>query len=256
MIELKNTPDIKKIAKGGRIASFAMREIARNIKPGITTLELDKIAYRIVRARGAYPSFLNYQGFPGSICVSVNDQIVHGIPSNRKLEWGDFVKIDIGVLYDGFHTDMARTFVLGKVSKKKKKIIETCQRALDAAIDCVLPGNTIGDIEYETGRVLKSGGLSPVMSLTGHGIGRNLHEEPSIFCDGTKNSKDKLVPGMVIAIEPMATTGNGKIKKCSDGWTIVSADSSLSVHFEDTVAVTNSGHKVLTRQGKIDNMFL
>jgi len=256
MIKLKTLSDIKTMSKGGRIASFAMKEVAKNIKPGITTLELDKIANRIIKARGACPSFLGYQGFPASICVSINDQLVHGIPSRQKICSGDIVKVDLGVFYEGFHTDMARTYIVGHIKKEEEELVMACQKALNAAISLVEPGNTVGDIEHATGKTLKSSGLSPVMSLSGHGVGRDLHEEPSIFCDGLKRTKEKLVPGMVIAIEPMATAGSSKVRKGSDGWTIVTADGSLSVHFEDTVAVTDRGHRVLTRHGKPDNIFL
>jgi len=255
-INIKSTPEIKKMIRGGRIADFTMREVATHIKPGVTLLELDAIAYRIIKARGAEPSFLNYDGFPNSICVSINDEIVHGIPSRVSVKSGDIVKIDLGIYFEGFHTDMARTYTVGKVTEDIKNMVLTCKKSLDEAIHCVRPGNSIGDIEQITGEVLKEGGLSPVMSLSGHGIGRELHERPSIFCDGKKCTKEKLVEGMAIAIEPMATMGSGKVKRKDDNWTVVSSDATLTVHFEDTVLVTGTGYKVLTRTGKPDKIFL
>ncbi len=256
MIPIKTELDIKKMAKGGKIASFAMREISKNIRPGITTHDLDKIANRIIKARGASPSFLGHQGFPACTCISINDEIVHAIPSKKKIQNGDIVKVDIGVFYEGFHTDMARTFSVGKISKKDKNLILACKNALLNGINEVKPGNSIGDIEFQIGETLVRGGLSPVMSFSGHGVGRELHEKPSIFCNGRKCTKEKLVAGMVIAIEPMGTTGNGLVERKDDGWTVVSSDKSMTVHFEDTVAVTENGHKVLTWDDKPDKIFL
>lgn len=255
-INYKTLPEIKIMSQGGRIASFTMNEISRHIRAGITTLELDGIANRIIEARGAKPSFLNHEGFPNSICVSINKEVVHGIPARTKIRDGDIVKIDLGIFYKGFHTDIARTFAVGRVSRKIKNMILTCKNALDKAIHNVKPGNSIGDIEYVIGDTLKKGGLSPVMSLSGHGIGRILHEKPSIFCDGKKSTKEKLISGMVIAIEPMATTGNGMVERKDNGWTIISKDGALSFHFEDTVAVIKTGYKVLTRSNKPDKIFL
>lgn len=256
IINTKTSPEIKIMSRGGRIADFAMREVSTHIKVGVTTLELDEIVSRIIKARGAEPSFLNHKGFPNSTCISINEEIVHGIPSRVKVGDGDVVKVDLGIFYEGFHTDMARTFAVGKVSNETKNIILTCKKALDNAIYNVKPGNSIGDIEYIIGDTLRKGKLSPVMSLSGHGIGRMLHEKPSIFCDGKRCTKERLVSGMVIAIEPMATSGNGMVKRKDDGWTMVSKDNTLSVHFEDTVAVTQTGHKVLTRSNKPDKIFL
>lgn len=255
-IKQKTTPEIKKMRRGGKIASFTMKEVASRIKVGITTLELDEIAYRIIKARGAEPSFLNYEGFPNSACISLNDEVVHGIPSRVKVKDGDLVKVDLGVYFEGYHTDMARTFTVGKVSSEVKGMVLTCKSALDNAIAEVVPGNRVGDIEQAIGDTLKGGGLSPVMSLSGHGIGVNLHEKPAIFCDGKRSTKEELIAGMVIAIEPMAIAGNKAVKRRDDGWTVVSSDGSPSVHFEDTIAVTESGHKVLTRTDKPDKIFL
>ena len=174
-ISLKTPPEIKKMQRGGKIASFAMQEVASRIKIGITTLELDEIVYRIIKARGAEPSFLNYEGFPSSTCISINSEVVHGIPSRKKIKGGDVIKVDLGIYFEGYHTDMARTFTIGKVDHKVKDMVLTGKRALDNAIAEVKPGNRIGDIEQAIGDTLRCGGLSPVMSLSGHGIGVELH---------------------------------------------------------------------------------
>jgi len=255
-MKIKTATEIKIMGKGGEIADFVMQEIAKNIRPGVSTIKIDKIASRIIKARGATASFLDYQNYPASICISLNKNIVHSIPSDEIINNGDVVKVDLGVLYKGFHTDMARSFIVGNVPKNIEEMVRLCLRALDLVILQVKPGNTIGDLEEIIGKTLKSGGLSPVMSLTGHGIGRDLHEKPSIYCDGKKSTKEKLVPGMVIAIEPMATMGSGKVVKGDDGWTIKSADDSMTAHFEDTVAVTKTGHKVLTRRRGPVKIFL
>lgn len=256
IISIKTPPETKKMQRGGKIAIFAMQEVASRIKPGVTTLELDEIAYRIIRARGAEPSFLNYEGFPNSTCISINSEVVHGIPSRVKLKDGDVVKVDLGIYFEGYHTDMARTFTVGKVTRKVKDMVLTGKKALDNAIDEVKPGGRVGDIEQAIGDTLREGGLAPVMSLSGHGIGVNLHEKPSIFCDGKRSAKEELLPGMVIAIEPMAIMGSGEVKRKDDGWTVVSSNGNIAVHFEDTVAVTDTGHKVLTRGDKPDKIFL
>lgn len=256
MIDLKTPPEIKIMSQGGKIANFTMKEIARNIKPGTTTSELNKIAHRIIIARGAKPSFLNHNGYPSSICISINRDVVHSIPSEAKIKLGDVIKVDLGVFYKGFHTDMARTFVVGNTSKKEVEMARVCRQSLNEAISQIKPGAFIGDIEYVIGKTLKGGGLSPIMSLTGHGIGRELHESPSIFCDGKKGVKEKLLPGMVLAIEPMATSGNGEVKKMKDNWTIRSSDNSQSFHFEDTIAITDRGCKVLTRNEKTVNIIV
>lgn len=247
MIKLKSEEEIKLMAEGGKILNFTIMEVVRQIKPGITTYELDKIAERILRGRGAEPSFLNYQGFPNSACISINDEVVHGIPGKRVIKFGDIVKIDLGSYYKGFHTDKAVTHVVGKSSEETKRLVMGCKKALEIAISQVTPGKTVGDIEYATGKVLFEHNLGPVMTLTGHGIGREIHEPPSIFCNGRRGNKEKLEKGMVLAIEPMATLGNGKVRTKSDNWTIISEDHSNAAHFEDTIAVCESGCKVLTR---------
>lgn len=247
MINIKTKEEISKIAKSGKIAAFVLKEIQKNIRPGITTSELDKIAYRIITSRGAVPSFLNYQNFPASTCISVNEEVVHGIPSNKIIRQGDLVKVDVGVKYELYHSDTAITFFVGKPDQDELRLITGVRNALYDSIDVIRPGIRVGLIEQKTGETLKKYGLSPVMTLSGHGVGKQIHEEPAIMCDGDENEGEIVKEGMVFAIEPMATLGNGKVKTASDKWTIVSVDNTKAAHFEHTVVVTRTGAKILTR---------
>ncbi len=247
MIIIKTKEEVAKMARSGKIAAFVLKEIAKNVKPGISTLDLDKIASRIITSRGARPSFLDYNGYPAATCISVNEEIVHGLPSGRKIKMNDLVKIDVGVELDGYHSDTATTVYVGRPNDEIKDLITGVRSALFEAIKEVRPGVRLGVIENRTGNVLKEHGLSPVLSLSGHGIGTSIHEEPSVKTDGPANAGEILKEGMVIAIEPMATLGNGKVRTGPDGWTVVSSDKSLSAHFEHTVAVTENGSKILTQ---------
>ena len=247
MITIKNKEDIKKIAKSSQIASFALREVIKKVRPGITTFDLDSIARRLIFSHGGTPSFIEHKNYPGAICVSINSEVVHGLPSNRTLKKGDVIGIDLGVNYSGFYSDCAYTVIVGKTkSSKDIRLVKTVKLALRQAIKKVIPGNKIGDIEAETGRVLKENGLSPILALSGHGVGYKIHEEPSILSDGRSGEKDVIRPGMVFAIEPMASLRKPEVKVSSDGWTVETKDGSNAAHFEHTIVVTGTGSKVLT----------
>ncbi len=246
MINIKTKDEVSKIARSGKIASFVLKELAKYVKPGVTTFELDKIASRIISSRGAKPSFLNYNGFPAVTCISINSEVVHGIPSQRKIMHNDLVKIDVGVELDGFHSDTATTILVGKPSSDTLRLINGTKKALEESIKIISPGIRVGAIEEKTGEILEKHGLSPVMSLSGHGIGKSIHEEPSIKSNGKSNQGEVVKEGMVFAIEPMATLGSGKVKTSQDGWTIVSSDNTLAAHFEHTVVVAKNGAKILT----------
>lgn len=246
MISKKTPDEIKVIAQGGAIAAFTLKQLTKRIKPGVLTIELDQIARRIITARGAEPSFLGYQGYPAAICVSVNDELVHGIPSSRGIKRGDLVSIDVGIKYKNYYTDVASTVFVGNVSEDAKRLVLGVKEALKKTIGMVKPGVRVGEIENKTGEVLKKFKLSPVMDLSGHGVGNAVHEEPSIRSDGVKKTGAKVTEGMIFAIEPMATLGCGKVYVEKDGWTVKSADQSLAAHFEHTVCVTKKGSKILT----------
>ncbi len=246
MIIVKDKDEISKITKSAKVASFALKEIVKNIKPGVTPLELDKIAQRIIESRGGKPSFLGFNGYPASICVSINDELVHGLPNNRKINSGDMVKIDIGVELDGYHSDTAKTVFIGRPNYDQLRLMNGVKDALGEAKRVMKPGIKVGEIEAATGRILRKNKLSPVLTLSGHGIGKNLHEEPSIKSDGNPNDGEVLKEGMVLAIEPMATLGNGKVQVSADGWSIKSVDLSLAAHFEHTIVITKTGSKILT----------
>jgi methionyl aminopeptidase len=247
MINIKSKEEVAKMSRSGKIAAFVLKEVARNVKPGISTFELDKIASRIIYSRGATPSFLNYNGYPAATCISINEEIVHGLPSIRKISANDLVKIDVGVELDGFHSDTATSVFVGRPDKEIVRLITGVKAALTETIKIAKPGLTIGDLEKKTGDVLRLYGLSPVLTLSGHGIGRNIHEEPSIKSDGNATTGATLKEGMVLAIEPMATLGSGRVRTGKDGWTIVSSDTSMTAHFEHTVAITKAGSKILTQ---------
>lgn len=246
MISIKTKEEIKTLKKSGAICSFVLNQITRRIRPGMATIELEKMANRIIEARNAKPSFLNYNKYPNSICISINDELVHGIPGSRIIEKGDVVGVDVGVSYNDMFTDCAATIVVGKPTKEKKKLLDGVRSALEASMGATRPGNKIGDIEYACGKELEKYSLSPVLSLSGHGVGYAVHEDPSIMSDGKQGTGETIKEGMVFAIEPMAALGGGGVFQAGDGWTIKTRDGSLTAHFEKTVVVTSGGCKILT----------
>lgn len=248
MIILKTEKEIEIMKQAGKILAQTMGELEKMVRPGITTNELDKAAEGLVLKLGAGGcSFKGYLGYPNCLCASVNEVIVHGIPSDRQLKEGDILSLDLGVLYQGFHSDMAITVPIGKVSPILSKLIKTTRKSLDIAIKEAKPGKTFGDIGYSVEKYAKKNGFDVVRELCGHGIGRNLHEDPMIPNYGKKNTGEEIKEGMVFAIEPMLIMGDWRIRKAKDGYGFESADNSLSAHFEHTVAITKKGAEILTK---------
>lgn len=246
MIIRKTPEQIEKMAAAGDILVRALHLVQRKIRPGITTGELDRAAEKFIRSQGATPAFKGYRGFPGSICASPNSMVVHGIPGPYALERGDVISIDVGVTLDGWVADAARTFPVGPVSAVASKLLETTERSLFAAVEQCQVGNRLGDVSDAVQRCVEAGGLAVVRSLVGHGIGRDMHEDPQIPNYGAPGKGPRLEAGMVLAIEPMTTAGRHGVRIADDGWAIFSQDGSLAAHFEFTVAITAAGPRILT----------
>ena len=246
MISIKSDYEISLMQKAGNIVYRTHKHLLPYIKPGITTKELDKLAYDFIISQDATPSFLNYEGFPASICTSINEEVVHGIPSNRKLKNGDIIGIDIGANYKGYHGDSAWSYQVGSVSREKAYLLEHTEKALFEGLKQVKPGNRIGDISHAIEEYAKAHKLGVVRELVGHGVGNHLHEEPDVPNYGEKGTGPILKEGMVIAIEPMLNLGTHKIYILDDDWTIITRDGSPSAHFEHTVVVTKDGYRILT----------
>ena len=246
MIIIKNRNEIETMRRAGEIVAAAIEATRLAVKAGATTEELDHVAAREIDARGAKPSFLGYRGFPATICTSVNQEIVHGIPGPKKLREGDLVKLDVGAIVDGFHADSAVTIPVGEPSPEALKLIETTERALWAGLAEAQVGRRLGDIGAAVQTVAEGAGFSVVREYVGHGVGRSLHEEPPVPNYGHSGKGYKLTEGLVIAIEPMVNVGGYATRLLGDGWTVVTEDGSLSAHFEHTVAVTPEGPWVLT----------
>lgn len=248
MIQLKSAREIELMAQGGRILGATVAMLRDTVKPGMTTAQLDAIAEEFIRSHdGATPAFKGLYGFPGSICTSVNDEIVHGIPSKKRmLAAGDIISIDVGVGYKGYFTDSATTVAVGEINTDAQRLLDVTQRSLAAGVAAVRPGNHIGDIGAAVQAIVEAAGYSVVRDLVGHGIGVQFHEEPQVPNYGKPKRREKLVPGLTIAIEPMVNVGGPATRTLKDKWTIVTADGSLSAHFEHTIAVTESGARVLT----------
>jgi len=248
VIQLKSSREIEIMAQGGKILAATVEHLRSAVRPGVSTGELDQIAEDYIRGHeGATPAFKGLYGFPGSICTSINSEIVHGIPSRRRvLHEGDVVSIDVGVGYKGFFTDSAVTVPVGAIDEETDRLLTTTQGALAAGIAAARVGNHIGDIGAAVQAVVERAGFSIVRDLVGHGIGTEFHEEPQVPNYGKPKRREKLVPGLTIAIEPMVNAGSPATKTLSDRWTIVTADGSRSAHFEHTVAITETGPRVLT----------
>jgi len=247
MIELKTDPEIERMRSAAQIAARTLDLIEENIKPGITTGELNRMADEYIRSQGAVPAFLGYHGFPKSICVSIDDEVVHGIPSQkRELRAGQIVSVDVGTLVDGFNGDSARTFAVGEISDEARRLLEVTRRALENGIYQARTGNRLGDISHAIQQTAENCGFNVVRDLVGHGIGRKMHEEPQIPNFGTPGTGVLLKAGMVFAIEPMVNIGGFRVKTKADKWTIVTEDGSLSAHFEHDVAITTNGPDVLS----------
>ena len=246
MISIKSDYEIALMKKAGNIVYKTHQYLKSFVKPGITTKELDKLAYDFILKQGATPSFLNYDGFPGTICTSINDEVVHGIPSNRKLKKGDIVKLDIGACWKGYHGDSAWSYAVGEVSDDIKYLMEHTEKALFIGLEQVKPGNHIGDIGAAIEAYAKEHKLGVVRELVGHGIGSNVHEQPDVPNYGIKGTGPVLKEGMAIAVEPMLNFGTRKIYILDDDWTIVTQDGLPSAHYEHSVVVTKDGYQILT----------
>ena len=249
MIYLKNPDQIKKMQIAGRITGEALLLAGEAVREGVTTAQLDKIIRNHIEKSGAKPSFLGYGGFPASACISVNDEVIHGIPSPKKiLKEGDIVKIDVGAYIGGFHGDSARTFAVGKISSEAQLLIDATRDSFFKAIEALEKENArVGDIGAAVEGHVKQFGFSVVRKYVGHGVGRDLHEDPSVPNYGTAGRGQRISEGMVIAIEPMVNVGTGAVRELSDGWTVLTADSKLSAHYEHTVAITENGPLLLTK---------
>ena len=245
-IIIKSQKEIDIMRRAGEVAIGTKETIKKEIRIGMTTKELDLIAENQIRSMGAIPAFKGYRGFPGTLCISINDEIVHGIPGDRVFQEGDVVSIDQGAIVEGFYSDTAITLIMGESDNKTKNLVLDTKAAMEAGIAQAIPGNRIGDIAAAVQNIGDSKGYGVIKDFVGHGIGRSLHEEPSVPNVGVAGRGPKLVPGMVIAIEPMFTLGTWKTRTLDDEWTIVTADNSLAAHWEHTVAITENGPEVLT----------
>lgn len=247
MITIKTPEEIEILKQGGEILAKVLKQVSRAVKPGISTLELDQLAEKLILENGGKPSFKGYRGYPASICISPNKGVIHGIPSPEIIvEEGNVVGLDVGMEYQGLFTDMAMTVGVGKISKETKKLIKVTRKVLDLAIKEIKPGKQIGDLSAAIQEFVEKNGFSVVRQFAGHGVGRQVHEEPLIPNYGNYGQGEILKQGMVLAIEPMVNVGDWRVVTLDDGWTVVTADGSWSAHFEVTVAVTKDGAEVLT----------
>lgn len=246
MILLKNKAELEKMRVAGRISAEALRMGGEAVKPGVTTAHINSVIHKYIKSQNAIPSFLGYGGFPASACISVNDEVIHGIPGERVIHEGDIVSIDVGAIYNGYHGDNAATFAAGKISPEAQKLLdETCE-SLYKGIAAAIAGNRIGDVSWAVQSHVEQYGFGIVRSYVGHGIGKSMHESPEVPNFGSPGRGPRLAAGMTIAIEPMINVKGGDITVAKDGWTVLTASGSLSAHFEHTVAVTDNGPVILT----------
>ncbi len=246
MISIKSTAEIAKMRVSGRIVYETLCEVEKHIQAGITTKELDQIAKKYILSQGAKPSFLHYNGYPASICASVNEVVIHGIPSNRKLKDGDIISIDVGAVKDGFHGDAARTFAVGKISSEAQRLIDVTKQSFFEGLKYAKHGERLGSIQAAVQEYVEKNGFGVVRNYCGHGIGKNMHEDPEIPNYGKAGHGIRLQKGMTIAVEPMVTYGAYHTTSLSDGWTVVTLDGSLSAHYENTILITDSEPQLLT----------
>jgi len=246
-ITIKSPEEVELMRQAGKVVAHAIAALERELRPGMKTKDLDAIAAEVIRSHGAKPSFLGYRGFPATICVSINEEIVHGIPGDKVINDGDMVSVDVGAIIEGFHGDSAKTFGAGDVSPQVLQLMDVTRQSLKAGIAAAQPGARVGDISAAVQEFAESRNYSVVKEYVGHGIGRALHEEPQIPNYGPPGRGPLLRTGMVIAIEPMVNIGEWQTRPLDDGWTVVTADGSLSAHFEHTLAILENGPEVLTR---------
>jgi len=247
MIIRKSPEEVARMRRAGRITAAAIEGLLPEIRPGITTGELDRTAEAFIRGEGATPSFKGYKGFPASICTSVNAEVVHGIPGDRRLREGDILSLDVGAIWEGYHGDSAVSVFVGEPpSDEAEKLVRVTEEALEAGIGQIRPGGRLSDVSHAVQQVVEGAGFTVVREYVGHGIGRSMHEDPPIPNFGLPGRGPELRPGLVVAIEPMVNAGGWETRVLADDWTVVTADGSLSAHFEHTIAVTDEGHEVLT----------
>ena len=248
MISIKTEREIELMRIAGEIVGDTHNYLKKYIRPGITTKELDELAYNYIVSRDAYPSFKGYDGYPGSICTSVNEEVVHGIPSDYRLKEGDIISIDIGACYKGYHGDSAWTYPVGKITKEKELLLKHTEESLFEGLSVIKEGARVGDIGYAVSKIANKYNLGVVKELVGHGVGSQLHEMPDVPNYGKEGSGPILKEGMVIAVEPMLNLGTPNIYLLDDDWTIITADDMPSAHFEHTVLVTKDGYEILTKR--------
>ncbi|SHF02259.1 type I methionyl aminopeptidase [Alkalibacter saccharofermentans] len=241
MIIVKSPEEIQLMKKAGKIVAGVHREMAKHIKPGITTMELDRLAEEFILRAGAKPAFKGYHGFPASICTSINEQVVHGIPSERVLQEGDIISVDVGAILNGFYGDSAKTYGVGSISEEAKKLISVTRQSFYDGIEYAVKGNRLSDISSRIQKTVEENGFSVVVDYVGHGIGRDMHEDPPVPNFGIPNRGPRLAPGMALAIEPMVNVGTYKVKTLEDNWTVVTLDGKYSAHYEHTIAISPEG---------------
>jgi methionyl aminopeptidase len=246
-ISIKSDKELELMREAGRILALTHEELKKAIKPGITTYDIDKLGEEVIRSYGCVPSFLNYNGYPASICVSVNEEVVHGIPSkNRYIKEGDIVSLDAGVIYKGYHSDAARTYGVGEISAEAEKLIKVTKQSFFEALKVAIPGNHIRDIGRAVQTYAEGYGFGVVVDLVGHGVGANLHEDPEVPNFETRKRGAKLRPGMTLAIEPMITAGDFEVRWLDDDWTVVTIDGSYAAHYENTILITDGEPQILS----------
>lgn len=250
LITIKTPEEIEKMRAAGRLTAQARALAGSMIRPGVTTAEIDREVRKFIRSHGAKPSFLGYGGFPASICASVNEVVIHGIPNNRKLEEGDIVSIDVGAYLNGFHGDCAATFPCGEVSPEARKLIDATKESFWRGIAQATAGNRVRDIGHAVQQYVEGFGYSVVRDFVGHGVGRQMHEPPEVPNYGPAGHGPRLMPGMVIAVEPMVCVGDWRVKVLDDKWTTVSLDGSLTAHYENTILITEGEPEILTNPGE------
>lgn len=247
MIICKTPRELEIMRIAGKIVALTHQELKPYIKPGITTKELDSIAEKFIRQHDAIPSFKGYNGFTGSICASVNEELVHGIPGDRELKSGDIISIDIGAKYNGYHGDSAWTYAVGEISEETQKLLDVTEQSLYKGLEEAKPGERLSNISHAIQTYVEAYGFSVVREYVGHGIGQNLHEDPQIPHFGPPNKGPRLKPGMVLAIEPMVNAGKRYVRTLPDNWTVVTTDGKMCAHFEHTIAIVETGYEILTK---------
>ncbi len=246
MIEIKSAKQLEKMRIAGAIAASALAAAGRKVAQGVTTKELDDFIKKYIISRGATPTFLGYGGFPGAACISVNDEVIHGIPGSKKLQNGDIVKIDVGATYEGYVGDCANTFAVGEISDEAKRLIQVTQQSFYEGMKYARVGNRVSDISHAIGTYVESQGFSVVRDFVGHGVGSKLHEEPEVPNFGIPGKGARLCAGMTLAVEPMVNAGTFPVKILSDGWTVKTRDGKLSAHYENSIAITDGDPIILT----------